>query len=74
MAGFRNYKLTDAVGPPRSLVRSKKAGKPLPTHETTAEQTREAQESMEAHDGGPSARDHMVDIGRGNQQSGRQSQ
>ena len=49
-------------------------GKPVPTHDTEAEQTREANESAAANAHKESARDHMVDIGRGNQQAGRQGQ
>jgi hypothetical protein len=44
------------------------------THETPAEQTREAKESEEARSVGASNRERMVDIGRGNQQAGRQGQ
>ncbi len=49
-----------------------RSGKPEPTHETSAEQVRESQESEEARRAEASIRDHMVEIGRGNQQSGRQ--
>ena len=38
------------------------------------EQTREAKESEEARSAGASNRERMVDIGRGNQQAGRQGQ
>lgn len=48
------------------------SGKPRPTHETAAEQAREARESEEARRAGASNRERMVDIGRGNQQAGRQ--
>ena len=41
---------------------------------TAAEQTREAKESEKAHSAEASNRERMVDIGRGNQQAGRQSQ
>lgn len=51
-----------------------KVGRPVPTHETAAEQIREAKESEEASGAKTSNRDRMVDIGRGNQQAGRQSQ
>ncbi len=47
-------------------------GTPVPSHETLAEQTREANEAAAAKAAGESAREHMVDIGRGNQQAGRQ--
>jgi hypothetical protein len=46
--------------------------RPERTHETTAEQTREAMEGVGAGRAGASIRDRMVDIGRGNQQAGRQ--
>jgi len=46
-------------------------GKPAPTHETAAEQFREAQESNKAREAEASNRERMVDIGRGNQQAGR---
>lgn len=49
-------------------------GKPVQDHTTAAEQSREAQEAKEAAEGKGSIRDHMVDMGRGNQQSGRQDQ
>ena len=39
-----------------------------------AEQTREAKESEKAHSAEASNRERMVDIGRGNQQAGRQGQ
>jgi len=46
-------------------------GRPLPTHETAAEQARAAEESREARDAQASNRERMVDIGRGAQQAGR---
>jgi hypothetical protein len=49
-----------------------RGGEPRQTHGTTAEQAREARESEEARRAGPSNRERMVDIGRGNQQAGRQ--
>jgi hypothetical protein len=54
--------------------RSKKAlaGKGAPPHEQAAEQIREARESARAKNAEASIRGHMVDIGRGNQQAGRQ--
>lgn len=48
------------------------AGKPEPTASTTAEQAREAQEAETARQAVGSSRERMVDIGRGNQQAGRQ--
>jgi hypothetical protein len=54
--------------------RSKKGtkGKATGTHEQAAEQVREARESARAKNAEASTRGHMVDIGRGNQQAGRQ--
>ncbi len=49
-------------------------GKPTPTHATDAEQSREAQEAKEAEEHQGSTLDHIMDIGRGNQQAGRQGQ
>ena len=74
MASFGFYKLTDAIRYLRHTVGPGGGGKPVSTQATTAEQAREACESDAAGKSGPSARDHMVDIGRGNQQSGRQGQ
>lgn len=47
-------------------------GRPTPTPQTSAEQTREAGESRKARDAQETNRERMVDIGRGNQQAGRQ--
>ena len=55
--------------------RSKSAGEKGKRSATTglaAEQVREARESAQAKNAEASARDRMVDIGRGNQQAGRQ--
>lgn len=59
----------------RSKTKNKSAGakgKPLITSELAAEQVREAGETNQAKNAEGSIRDHMVDIGRGNQQAGRQ--
>jgi hypothetical protein len=72
MAKFGRPKLSDAVHRP-SETGKKKRGKPTPAHEVTAEQVREAEESAKARAAEASNRDRMVDIGRGNQQAGRQS-
>ena len=68
-----------AAGPPvkgkfKAKERSKKAtmGKASGTPEQDAEQLREAREIAKAKNAEASPRDHMVDIGRGNQQAGRQ--
>jgi hypothetical protein len=47
-------------------------GKPAPGAGLAAEQVREARENNEAKNAEGSIRDRMVDIGRGNQQAGRQ--
>jgi hypothetical protein len=49
-----------------------KKGKSSATRGLTAEQVREARESTQAKNAEASTRDRMVDIGRGNQQAGRQ--
>lgn len=72
MAGIGRYKLSDALSRPQHPVGSDEVSKPEQTHETTAEETREAMEGVEASTAGASIRDRMVDIGRGNQQAGRQ--
>jgi len=67
MAEIGKHKLSDAVPHPQPDT----GGKPVPTHETAAEQVREAQESQEAHNNEASHRGRLVDIGRGTQQAGR---
>lgn len=52
--------------------KTSRSGKPEPTHDTAAEQVREAMERDQARTAEASLRDRMVDIGRGNQQAGRQ--
>ena len=56
---------------PRPRAGIDRGGKPRRTSEASAEQTREAHESEEARQAGPSNRERMVDIGRGNQQASR---
>jgi len=71
MSGIGKYKLSDAL--PQNEADKKKGDKDKPgDSKTTAEQTREAQENASAKSATASARDRMVDIGRGNQQAGRQ--
>jgi hypothetical protein len=72
MAGIGRYRLSDALRPPRRPAAGDKGGKASRTHKDAAEQTREAQEGVGARRAGVSVRDRMVDIGRGNQQAGRQ--
>lgn len=47
-------------------------GSPRPSHDTSAELSREAQETAKAENAEASIRERMVKIGRGNQQAGRQ--
>jgi hypothetical protein len=49
-----------------------KAAQASTSHGLAAEQLREARESTQAKNAEASSRDRMVDIGRGNQQAGRQ--
>ncbi len=70
MSEIGKHKLSDAI--PQQP--EDKGGKPTPTHETAAEQAREETESQQAKDAEASIRDRMVNIGRGNQQAGRQGQ
>jgi hypothetical protein len=75
MSDIKKTKLSDSV--PHENLGSSEAErhvKTLPGHATSAEQSREAQESKTAAEHQESTRDRMVDIGRGNQQSGRQGQ
>ncbi len=74
MSGIGKYKLSDAIRKPKRKAGGEQVGKPVPTHETAAEQIREAKESEQAGSAGVASRDRMVEIGRGNQQSGRQGQ
>ena len=53
---------------------SKPGGKPEPTRYTAAEQALEAHEAETARNAVASNRERMVDIGRGDQQAGRQGQ
>jgi hypothetical protein len=75
VAGIRKSRLTDALRWPwREADSGRGASTPKRQHETSAEQIREAQESGEARGAVASNRERMVDIGRGNQQAGRQGQ
>jgi hypothetical protein len=71
MSEIGKHKLADAIPHQND---EDKGGKPVPTHETSAEQIKEGNESAEAHDAEASNRERMVNIGRGNQQAGRQGQ
>jgi hypothetical protein len=62
-------------GKGRSKAKGKSAsakGKPSLGLDLAAEQVREARENNQAQNAEASIRDRMVDIGRGNQQAGRQ--
>jgi hypothetical protein len=74
MAEIGKHKLSDTIPRQPPEAGGDKDGGPVSTHETAAEQTREAKESEEARSAGPSNRSRMVDIRRGNQQAGRQGQ
>jgi hypothetical protein len=84
MAGIGRFKLTDALprqappeeppsrGPGAGGPSGKRRGKNKRKGEQTGEAVREAKESASARNAEASTRDRMVDIGRGNQQAGRQ--
>jgi hypothetical protein len=72
MAGIGKHKLSDAIPRPQPGPAIDKGGKPVPTQETVAEEIQKAGESAKAKAAEASIRDRMVDIGRGNQQAGRQ--
>ena len=74
MAGIGNYKMTDALRRTQRAPGDDRGGMPKRQHETGTEQTRQAQEYGEARGAVESSRDRMVNIGRGNQQAGRQGQ
>ena len=74
MAEFGKHKLTDAITPAKPETIEGPTGESGPTPATTAEQVRESLESEQARNAEASNRDHMIDIGRGNQQAGRQGQ
>ena len=71
MSEIGKFKLSDAVPQPPDEGGKDDKKKPT-TLEPVAEQTREASESEDAKNASASTRDRMVDIGRGNQQAGRQ--
>ena len=70
MSGIESHEPGDSV----PSLNDAERGKPVPTHDTTAEQAREARVCANAHDVEASNRERMVKIGRGNQQAGRQHQ
>jgi hypothetical protein len=84
MAGIGRFKLTDALPqqapaedtesrwPGAGGQAGKKKGKVKRKGGPSGEAVREAKESAQARNAEASTRDRMVDIGRGNQQAGRQ--
>jgi hypothetical protein len=71
----RHPATTDGIGKGRGKGRGKTAGakgKGSLSSKLGAEQLAEARESKQAKNAEAGARDRMVEIGRGNQQSGRQ--
>ena len=72
MSGINPHKLSDAVPKSDGHQEDPKGDKPSPTAHDAAEQARLAHEREVARNAEASIRDHMVDIGRGNQQAGRQ--
>ena len=73
MSGIGKHKLSDALkraAAPKSRASYKTNVGATP--DDLAEQVREAHERAEAKDAEASIRDRMVEIGRGNQQAGRQ--
>lgn len=66
MAGIGKFKLSDAIKPPSDKLGSKKTNKPKPGH------TRGMSETKSVRNAEGSARDRVVDIGRGGKQGGRQ--
>ena len=74
MSGIGKFKLSDALGkgdgPSKKEAKAKAKDKETGT--VAAEQTREALEAAQAKNAEASIRGHMVEIGRGNQQAGRQ--
>jgi len=72
MSGIGKYKLSDAIPQVESVPGTDESGRPVPAPETTAEQIREDDERAKAKNAEASIRDRMVDIGRANQQAGRQ--
>lgn len=72
MTGPGNFTLTDAITRLMRHVGRRESGKPAPTRATAAGRARETQESRDARAAEGSIRARVVNIGRGNQQAGRQ--
>lgn len=72
MSGLGRYRMIDAMPQPQRKTSSPGSGRQKSSQTANAEQTREAAESRKARGTQASSRERMVDIGRGNQQAGRQ--
>lgn len=73
MSGIGPHKLSDALPRARASRTRAAKGRPAGTPGQVGEQAREAHEREAARNAEASIRGHMVDIGRGNQQAGRQN-
>lgn len=74
MAISGRFKFAGAMAEFVRRLAGRSGDKTTPTHATIAEQARESRESEAARNAQASIRDRMVDVGRGNQQAGRQGQ
>lgn len=74
MSDSHKPRLSDAIPHAEFHGPADHSGKPYPNHETVAEMAREAHEVHEAVNDQPTIREKMVEMGRGNQQAGRQGQ
>ena len=74
MSGIGKFKLSDALGKDAAALKkaAKAKGKEKEAGAVAGEQAREALEAAQAKNAEASIRGHMVEIGRGNQQAGRQ--
>ena len=73
MSGIGRHKLSDAIPRPPGSKSSSKRGKPGADPTLAAELAREVHERDSARNAEASPRTRMVEIGRGNQQAGRQN-
>ena len=74
MAEIGKHRLSRGISRQSLEAGGDRGDRTVPSHETAAEQTREAMERKGARSSEMSSRDRMVDIGRVNQQAGRQGQ
>jgi hypothetical protein len=72
MALLGRYKLLYRLPKAEAETGVKQARKPRTSQEVITEQTRETAESRKAYSAKESSRERMVEVGRGNQQAGRQ--